>query len=126
MGKNDKKGKGGGGGDKEAGGKAKGAQSINVRHILVSAQLHTHPTTDMPMLMHFQCEKHSKKEEALAKLNDGVKFDEVARNFSEDKARQGECLSKVQRVFYEKTDRHDQEVPWDGKRRATWIRSLKR
>ena len=37
-----------------------------------------------------QCEKHSKKEEALAKLVEGVKFDEVARNFSEDKARQGE------------------------------------
>lgn len=37
-----------------------------------------------------QCEKHAKKEEALAKLNDGVKFDEVAREFSEDKARQGE------------------------------------
>lgn len=37
-----------------------------------------------------KCEKHAKKEEALAKLNEGVKFDEVARNFSEDKARQGE------------------------------------
>jgi hypothetical protein len=36
-----------------------------------------------------QCEKHSKKEEALQKLRDGVKFDEVARDFSEDKARQG-------------------------------------
>ncbi|KAH7328459.1 hypothetical protein B0I35DRAFT_403822 [Stachybotrys elegans] len=61
------------GGDKEAsGGKSKGAQSINVRHIL--------------------CEKHSKKEEALAKLNEGVKFDEVARTFSEDKARQGGAL----------------------------------
>merc|ERR1712000_205232 len=74
MGKNDKKGKGGGGGgDKDAGGgKAKGAQAINVRHIL--------------------CEKHSKKEEALAKLNEGVKFDEVARNYSEDKARQGGSL----------------------------------
>lgn len=41
MPKNDKKGagksegKGKGGGDKEAGGKPKGAQSINVRHILV-------------------------------------------------------------------------------------------
>lgn len=44
-------------------------QSINVRHIL--------------------CEKHSKKEEALAKLNAGVKFDDVAKEFSEDKARQG-------------------------------------
>ncbi|RFN52140.1 hypothetical protein FIE12Z_3523 [Fusarium flagelliforme] len=83
MGKNDKKGadKGGKakGGDKGkdakdsgSGGKAKGAQSINVRHIL--------------------CEKHAKKEEALAKLNDGVKFDEVAREFSEDKARQGGSL----------------------------------
>jgi hypothetical protein len=36
-----------------------------------------------------QCEKHSKKEEALAKLRDGVKFDDVAREFSEDKQRQG-------------------------------------
>ncbi|KAF1731492.1 Peptidyl-prolyl cis-trans isomerase PIN4 [Beauveria bassiana] len=74
MGKNDKKSseKSGGkakGGDKEAGGKAKGAQLINVRHIL-----------------------HGKKEEALAKLNEGVKFDEVARNYSEDKARAGGAL----------------------------------
>uniref|UniRef100_A0A0B7JPW7 Peptidyl-prolyl cis-trans isomerase n=1 Tax=Bionectria ochroleuca TaxID=29856 RepID=A0A0B7JPW7_BIOOC len=72
MGKNDKKGSGkgkGGGDSSEGGGKTKGAQSINVRHIL--------------------CEKHARKEEALAKLNEGVKFDEVARTFSEDKARQG-------------------------------------
>ncbi|KAL2753797.1 hypothetical protein ACRALDRAFT_2075824, partial [Sodiomyces alcalophilus JCM 7366] len=85
MAKSDKK----GAGDKNAGskggkkggkaeatgkeaGKAKGAQSINVRHIL--------------------CEKHSKKEEALAKLRDGAKFDDVAREFSEDKARQGGSL----------------------------------
>lgn len=53
-------------------GKLKGAQQINVRHIL--------------------CEKHSKKEEALAKLKDGAKFDDVAREFSEDKARQGGSL----------------------------------
>ncbi|KEF60571.1 peptidyl-prolyl cis-trans isomerase pin4 [Exophiala aquamarina CBS 119918] len=53
-------------------GKLKAAQSINVRHIL--------------------CEKHSKKEEALAKLREGVKFDDVAREFSEDKARQGGSL----------------------------------
>ncbi|KAF9771147.1 Peptidyl-prolyl cis-trans isomerase pin4 [Fusarium sp. DS 682] len=80
MGKNDKKGtdKGGKGkadkskDAKESGGKSKGAQSINVRHIL--------------------CEKHAKKEEALAKLNDGLKFDEVAREYSEDKARQGGSL----------------------------------
>lgn len=54
----------------KGGGKQKGAQSINVRHIL--------------------CEKHAKKEEALAKLNAGAKFDDVAREFSEDKARAGE------------------------------------
>ncbi|KAJ5246128.1 peptidyl-prolyl cis-trans isomerase [Penicillium chermesinum] len=61
---------------KEKGGKGalKAATSINVRHIL------------------FQCEKHSKKEEALEKLRNGAKFDEVAREFSEDKARQGGSL----------------------------------
>jgi len=48
------------------------ARSINVRHIL--------------------CEKYSKKEEALAKLRDGAKFNEVAEEFSEDKARQGGLL----------------------------------
>jgi len=52
--------------------KVKGAQTINVRHIL--------------------CEKHSKKEDALTKLKDGAKFDDVAREFSEDKARQGGSL----------------------------------
>ncbi|KAK0646337.1 hypothetical protein B0T16DRAFT_330623 [Cercophora newfieldiana] len=73
--KGGKDGKGKGGADdksKDKAGGAKGAQSINVRHIL--------------------CEKHGKKEEALAKLRDGVKFDEVAREFSEDKARQGGAL----------------------------------
>lgn len=65
--------------DDKAGGKAKsGAQTINVRHIL--------------------CEKHAKKEEALAKLNAGAKFDDVAREFSEDKARTGKpiCISSWQ------------------------------
>jgi parvulin-like peptidyl-prolyl isomerase len=38
---------------------------------------------------HIQCEKHAKKEEALAKLKAGAKFDDVARDFSEDKARAG-------------------------------------
>ncbi|KIW06360.1 peptidyl-prolyl cis-trans isomerase pin4 [Verruconis gallopava] len=52
--------------------KLKPANAINVRHIL--------------------CEKHSKKEEALEKLRNGAKFDEVAREFSEDKARQGGSL----------------------------------
>ncbi|EOA90271.1 uncharacterized protein SETTUDRAFT_158872 [Exserohilum turcica Et28A] len=52
--------------------KLKPATSINVRHIL--------------------CEKHSKKEEALEKLRNGAKFDDVAREMSEDKARQGGSL----------------------------------
>nr|WNZ75376.1 Peptidyl-prolyl cis-trans isomerase pin4 [Trichoderma harzianum] len=78
MGKNDKKssdkggGKGKGAEAKEGGGKSKGAMSINVRHIL--------------------CEKHARKEEALLKLSEGVKFDEVARAYSEDKARQDGSL----------------------------------
>jgi parvulin-like peptidyl-prolyl isomerase len=49
--------------------KLKPATAINARHIL--------------------CAKHSRKEEALAELRAGKKFDEVAREFSEDKARQG-------------------------------------
>ncbi|KAH9873159.1 Peptidyl-prolyl cis-trans isomerase pin4 [Plenodomus biglobosus] len=52
--------------------KLKPATAINVRHIL--------------------CEKHSKKEEALEKLRQGAKFDDVAREMSEDKARQGGSL----------------------------------
>ena len=58
--------------DPSSSNKLKPATAINCRHIL--------------------CEKHSKKEEALTKLRDGVKFDEVAREFSEDKARQGGSL----------------------------------
>jgi len=58
--------------DAKASGKVKGAQSVNVRHIL--------------------CEKQSKSNEALEKLKEGAKFDEVAREFSEDKARAGGSL----------------------------------
>ncbi|KAK7733924.1 hypothetical protein SLS53_008076 [Cytospora paraplurivora] len=74
MGKN--KSSGGGKGDK---GNAKGDEKdtglkkegveIKVRHIL--------------------CEKHSKKEEALAQLRAGVKWDEVALKYSEHKATDG-------------------------------------
>jgi NIMA-interacting peptidyl-prolyl cis-trans isomerase 4 len=60
-------------GSKSGAGKLKPATSINVRHIL--------------------CEKHSKKEEALEKLRNGEKFDEVARTMSEDKARQGTSVA---------------------------------
>jgi len=38
---------------------------------------------------HILCEKQSKALEALEKINSGMKFDEVARTYSEDKARHG-------------------------------------
>lgn len=38
---------------------------------------------------HILCEKQSKALEALEKINGGMKFDEVARTYSEDKARHG-------------------------------------
>lgn len=64
------KGGGKGGDEKDSGsGKQKLGIEIKVRHIL--------------------CEKHSKKEEALAQLNAGVGWDEVAAKFSEHKAGDG-------------------------------------
>jgi NIMA-interacting peptidyl-prolyl cis-trans isomerase 4 len=44
-----------------------------------------------------QCAKHSKKEEALEKLKAGAKFDDVAREFSEDKARAGRLIYLMSR-----------------------------
>ena len=64
-----------GGKSSSSAGKLKPATSINVRHIL--------------------CEKHSKKEEALEKIRNGAKFDDVAREMSEDKARQGKHTSLI-------------------------------
>ncbi|KAI0834929.1 FKBP-like protein [Hypoxylon sp. FL0890] len=61
--------------DDKKGGKVKGAQGVVVRHIL--------------------CEKHSKKEEALAKIRENPTLDNfisVARTYSEDKAKQGGLL----------------------------------
>ncbi|KAL6709327.1 Peptidyl-prolyl cis-trans isomerase pin4 [Coniothyrium glycines] len=52
--------------------KLKPATSLNIRHIL--------------------CTKHSQKEAALARIRAGAKFDDVAREMSEDKARQGGSL----------------------------------
>ncbi|EFE38125.1 hypothetical protein TRV_07205 [Trichophyton verrucosum HKI 0517] len=97
-----------GGDSKSAGGKGKGkgkesessdsgkgkglkaANSINVRHILAGK---AGSSLDYLLTIYRgQCEKHSKKEEALEKLRAGAKFDDVAREFSEDKARQGGSL----------------------------------
>ncbi|XP_046460651.1 peptidyl-prolyl cis-trans isomerase NIMA-interacting 4-like [Daphnia pulex] len=65
------KGAGGGGGDDDKGKDKKGGtgSTIKVRHIL--------------------CEKQSKILEALEKLKAGMKFNEVAATYSEDKARSG-------------------------------------
>lgn len=62
-----KSGGGGGGG---------GGTSVKVRHIL--------------------CEKQSKCLEALEKIKAGQKFDEIARQYSEDKARSGVSAA----IFY--------------------------
>ncbi|XP_040261837.1 peptidyl-prolyl cis-trans isomerase NIMA-interacting 4 isoform X1 [Bufo bufo] len=48
---------------------SKGGNAIKVRHIL--------------------CEKHGKVMEAMERLKSGVRFSEVATQYSEDKARQG-------------------------------------
>ncbi|KIO23665.1 hypothetical protein M407DRAFT_244700 [Tulasnella calospora MUT 4182] len=62
--------------DKESSGsgssKLKTANSVNVRHIL--------------------CEKHSKAVEAMEKITEGVSFNKVAQEYSEDKAKTGGSL----------------------------------
>ncbi|XP_075225743.1 peptidyl-prolyl cis-trans isomerase NIMA-interacting 4 [Lycorma delicatula] len=56
---------------------SKGGTAVKVRHIL--------------------CEKQSKSLEALEKLKSGIKFNEVATQYSEDKARQGGDLGWMTR-----------------------------
>ncbi|XP_032255196.1 peptidyl-prolyl cis-trans isomerase NIMA-interacting 4 isoform X2 [Phoca vitulina] len=55
--------------DKKAQGPKGGGNAVKVRHIL--------------------CEKHGKIMEAMEKLKSGMRFNEVATQYSEDKARQG-------------------------------------
>nr|XP_058151593.1 peptidyl-prolyl cis-trans isomerase NIMA-interacting 4-like [Dasypus novemcinctus] len=55
--------------DKKAQGPKGGGSAVKVRHIL--------------------CEKHIRIMEAMEKLKSGVRFNEVATQYSEDKARQG-------------------------------------
>ncbi|TFK26600.1 FKBP-like protein [Coprinopsis marcescibilis] len=67
--------------DKGEKGKGKGglkaATAINVRHIL--------------------CEKHSKATEALQKIQEGLSFNKVAQEYSEDKAKAGGSLGWMTR-----------------------------
>ncbi|XP_072286494.1 peptidyl-prolyl cis-trans isomerase NIMA-interacting 4 [Pyxicephalus adspersus] len=80
-----KGGKGAKGGGAAAGAEAadkkaqtpKGGNAVKVRHIL--------------------CEKHGKVMEAMEKLKSGVRFSEVATQYSEDKARQGGDLGWMTR-----------------------------
>ncbi|KAL3190203.1 hypothetical protein MRX96_019749 [Rhipicephalus microplus] len=63
--------------DSKGGKQAKGGTAVKVRHIL--------------------CEKQSKALEALEKIKGGMKFNEVAATYSEDKARQGGDLGWMTR-----------------------------
>uniref|UniRef100_A0A6M2CVJ7 Peptidyl-prolyl cis-trans isomerase n=1 Tax=Rhipicephalus microplus TaxID=6941 RepID=A0A6M2CVJ7_RHIMP len=63
--------------DSKGGKQAKGGTAVKVRHIL--------------------CEKQSKALEALEKIKSGMKFNEVAATYSEDKARQGGDLGWMTR-----------------------------
>ncbi|CAP69055.1 uncharacterized protein PODANS_7_10155 [Podospora anserina S mat+] len=73
AGKGGKGGKGKGGGGDDSGGKQqKGAQSINVRHILNN-----------------QCNKMGEAEKAIERLQNGESFNTVAMEMSQDKARSG-------------------------------------
>ncbi|KZO94228.1 FKBP-like protein [Calocera viscosa TUFC12733] len=69
--------KDGGAKGKAGKGELKPAQAVNVRHIL--------------------CEKQSKALEALAKLQAGEKFNKVAEEYSEDKAKAGGSLGWMTR-----------------------------
>ncbi|XP_005992932.1 peptidyl-prolyl cis-trans isomerase NIMA-interacting 4 [Latimeria chalumnae] len=63
--------------DKKTQGPKGGGNAVKVRHIL--------------------CEKHSKAMEAMEKLKSGMRFSEVASQYSEDKARQGGDLGWMTR-----------------------------
>ncbi|KAI5105270.1 peptidyl-prolyl cis-trans isomerase NIMA-interacting 4 [Silurus meridionalis] len=49
------------------------------------------------LVRHILCEKHGKCMEAMEKLKSGVRFSEVASQYSEDKARQGGDLGWMTR-----------------------------
>uniref|UniRef100_A0A8C5KER5 Peptidyl-prolyl cis-trans isomerase n=1 Tax=Jaculus jaculus TaxID=51337 RepID=A0A8C5KER5_JACJA len=63
--------------DKKAQGPKGGGNAVKVRHIL--------------------CEKHGKIMEAMEKIKSGMRFSEVATQYSEDKARQGDDLGWMTR-----------------------------
>ncbi|NXG80752.1 PIN4 isomerase, partial [Baryphthengus martii] len=50
-----------------------------------------------PQVRHILCEKHGRAMEAMEKLKSGLRFSEVASQYSEDKARQGGDLGWMTR-----------------------------
>lgn len=53
------------------------------------------PYVTLPQVRHILCEKQSKAMEALEKIKSGQKFNEVAAQYSEDKARSGVRLNRL-------------------------------
>uniref|UniRef100_A0A3Q2SZY0 Peptidyl-prolyl cis-trans isomerase n=1 Tax=Fundulus heteroclitus TaxID=8078 RepID=A0A3Q2SZY0_FUNHE len=104
------KGKGGKGGKGAASGSADADKKEKAPKGGTSVKLHpgSHPHGMMPpprfslervflKVRHILCEKHGKCMEAMEKLKAGVRFSEVASQYSEDKARQGGDLGWMTR-----------------------------
>lgn len=61
-------------------------------------------------MRHILCEKQSKCLEALDRLKGGMKFNEVATQYSEDKARQGVSILKALLIVFLKCQTLFQEA----------------
>ncbi|KAK0669689.1 hypothetical protein QBC41DRAFT_188394, partial [Cercophora samala] len=99
------KGKGGGGGDDSGGGgggkQQKGAQSINVRHIL--------------------CNKMGEAEKAIERLQNGESFNAVAMEMSQDKARSGGALGwKTKGSLLPEFEKVAYELPTSTTNKPSW------
>lgn len=80
---------GGGGGDGDAK-QTKGGTSVKVSCWLLFLQYIL-----FPQVRHILCEKQSRALEAIEKLKSGMRFNEVAAQYSEDKARSGVSGARV-------------------------------
>ncbi|KAK4202670.1 FKBP-like protein [Triangularia verruculosa] len=97
------KGKGGGGDDSNSGGgkQQKGAQSINVRHIL--------------------CNKMGEAEKAIERLQAGESFNTVAQEMSQDKARSGGSLGwKTKGSLLPEFEKIAYELPTSTTNKPSW------
>ncbi|VBB87007.1 Putative protein of unknown function [Podospora comata] len=102
AGKGGKGGKGKGGGGDDSGGKQqKGAQSINVRHIL--------------------CNKMGEAEKAIERLQNGESFNTVAMEMSQDKARSGGSLGwKTKGSLLPEFEKVAYELPTSTTNKPSW------